>query len=290
MKKKAKPTIDGRRVTLPRRDGGSLDILYYTAPRSNAPLLLDVHGGGFISGHSESDDVLSTLLRVRSDVNVASVEYRYAPEVEYPVATEDCVDAINALCEDSTFDFNRDQLLLIGHSAGGNIVAGISILMMGKRTIAGQILDYPLLDVKIAPNKRTPVIFSIPPSMMRRFNDCYFPNHSTRGEATASPVYMSEEQARNMPQTMVLTCSLDSLREDGIRYVALLREHGVSVKHIEMQGAVHGVTEMVASGEVDHCWWLGKRRILRQKQLFEQAVSEICLFIQSACRGNISEE
>lgn len=277
---KTEPAVAGKEIFVPRRDGNRVSILYYSAPEPNAPLLLDVHGGGFVSGHHTSDDNLSSLLRDKAGVNVASVEYRYAPEAVYPVATMDCMDALEGLCADRTFNFDRERIFLIGHSAGGNVVAGLSILADGKRRLSGQILDYPFLDAKIDPRKRPQILLSIPPSVMKRFNDKYYPDRSTRGEALASPVYMSAAQAGRMPPTLVLTCSRDSLRDDGIRYAELLRENGARVEHVEIEGAVHGLTEMVASGGIDDCWWLGKKKIATQRELFLQAVDVIQSFIE----------
>lgn len=273
-------TIAGTEIFVRRRDGDRVSVLYYKARTPNAPLLLDVHGGGFASGHHFMDDNLSALLRDRLDINVASVEYRYAPEAVFPAATQDCMDALEGLCADEALDFDRTQIFLIGHSAGGNIVAGMSILAAGNRKLRGQILDYPFLDARIDPRKRPQILFSIPPSVMKRFNDGYFPDRSTRGEALASPVYMDAAQAGQMPPTLVTTCSRDSLRDDGIRYAALLRQNGARVEHVEIEGAVHGLTEMVASGGIDDCWWLGKRRKAQQRELFKAAFGAICAFIE----------
>ena len=279
MSKAGQPLI-GKEIFTPRRDGGTVGVLYYAAGKPNAPLLIDVHGGGFVSGHHYSDDNLSALLRDRASVNVASVEYRYAPEAVCPTATEDCMDALAGLCADASLDFDRERIFLIGHSAGGNVVAGMSILAAGKRKIRGQILDYPFLDAWIDPRKRPHIRYSIPAFYMKRFNDRYYPDKAKRAEALASPVYMSAAQAKETPPTLVLTCSMDSLRDDGIRYAALLNESGAQAEHIEIQDAVHGLTEMVASGGIDDCWWLGKKRIARQRELFERAVGGICAFIE----------
>jgi len=277
---KAEKAVIGKERFVYGRGGNRISVLYYGAKTQNAPLLCDIHGGGFVSGHHYSDDRLSALLCDRADVNVASVEYRYAPEAVYPVATEDSMDALEGLCADASLDFDRERIFLIGHSAGGNIAAGMSILAAGNRTLRGQILDYPFLDAKIDPRKRPHIRYSIPAFYMKRFNDRYYPDRGKRGEPLASPIYMSAEQAKHMPPTLVLTCSRDSLRDDGIRYAALLTENGARAEHVEIRDAVHGLTEMVASGGIDDCWWLGKKRRQTQKRLFQQAVAAICAFIE----------
>lgn len=75
------------------RDGNKISILYYESMNKNAPLLIDIHGGGFVGGHHFDDRELCLHFYSELGINVASIEYRYAPEVFFPKATYDCFDA-----------------------------------------------------------------------------------------------------------------------------------------------------------------------------------------------------
>jgi len=276
-----KNKIKGKELFFKRRDGGEVSVLFYPSKKQNAPLLIDVHGGGFVSGHHYSDDNLCAYINKRLDINVASIEYRYVPKVVYPTATFDCFDAFVGLIDDININFNKDSIFLMGHSAGANIVAGMCILLEGKTNIRGQILNYPFLNVYIDPGKRTRMRYSIPPINLKFLNKKYYPDKTTRNEPLASPVYMTDKQAEIIPDSLIIACSMDSLREDAIRYVDVLKNAGVYVEHIEYKNAVHGFIEMVAAEKIKRVWWLGKTLVKKQSDLYIQAIDKICSFINN---------
>lgn len=275
----AKTNLIGKELFFKRRDGGKVSVLFYPSNKPDSPLLIDVHGGGFVSGHHYSDDLLCSYLSKRLDINVASIEYRYAPRVSYPIATYDSFDALMGLFKDTDIDFDRKSVFLMGHSAGANIVAGLCILLSGYINIRGQILNYPFLDAYIDPGKRTSYRFSIPPFNMRILNKKYYPDIKTRKESLASPVYMTMREAGNIPDSLIITCSMDSLREDAINYTKVLKEAGVFVEHIEYENAIHGFLEMVAAKRINKVWWIGKSLINKQYDLYKSVIDKISSFI-----------
>ncbi len=272
-------TVSGNEIFITSRDGKKISILYYPSRKENAPLLVDVHGGGFVSGHHYSDDRLCSLMNSKLDINVATIEYRYAPEAVYPTATYDCIDALAEMHRDPNLDFDKTSVFLMGHSAGANIVAGMSILASCELGIQGQILVYPFLDAAINPRQRKHIRYSIPAFYMSNFNKKYFPDKPARNEPIASPVSMTELQVKRLPPTLLMTCSFDSLRADALKYAELLLKYKIPTRHIEYEGAVHGFVEMVSAGTIESNWWLGQKRITEQKRLFVQAIDDICMFI-----------
>jgi acetyl esterase len=275
---KTKNTIGEERI-FRRRDGGEVSVLFYPSRKPASPLLVDIHGGGFVSEHHYSDDRLCSFLNNRLDINVASIEYRYVPKVSYPDSTYDCFDAVRGLIDDTDINFNRNRIFLMGHSAGANIAAGLSILLGKSINIRGQILNYPFLDAYIDPETRPRHRYSIPPFNIKFLNNKYFPDKDSRKDPVASPVYMTTEQAKNIPDSIVISCSMDSLRQDAERYVSVLKEAGVFVEHIEYEDAVHGFIEMVAAEKINRVWWLGKTLINKQKDLYANSIDRICDFI-----------
>lgn len=273
-------TIKGISHLLPRRDGGQVEILYYAAPQPGAPLLIEVHGGGFMHGHHWDDDNLCDLFRQRLSINVATVEYRYAPEAVFPKATEDVYDALLALLDDLSFDFDRHNVFLTGHSAGGNIVAGIGLLDRGAHKLRGLILNYPFLDCVIDPKDRPKIKGSIPVFFMNIFNKKYFPDVSRRGESLASPVLASDDEIRHMPATLVITCGRDNLNVDGAKFFKRLTENGVDARHIEFEKALHGFVETVPNGTDSQMFWIAKAEREEARQLFEKFMEEASGFIK----------
>ena len=68
--------------------------LYYPRGNPNLPLLIYLHGGGFIKGSIESHDKICRWIASRSGAAVASVDYRLAPEHKFPTPLEEAVATI----------------------------------------------------------------------------------------------------------------------------------------------------------------------------------------------------
>jgi acetyl esterase/lipase len=114
---------------------------------------------------------------------------------------------------------------------------------------------------------------------MKILNKKYFPNKSARKNPLASPVYMDIKKTRTIPDSLIITCSMDSLREDAIKYTNVLKNAGAFVDHIEYKDAVHGFIEMVAANKMKRVWWIGKSLVNKQYDLYSRAIDKICSFI-----------
>ncbi|PRZ17300.1 alpha/beta hydrolase family protein [Laceyella sediminis] len=71
--------------------------VYEPANRPDTPLpgLLYIHGGGYVLGHPDRDDINCEITVLEVNCVVVSVDYRLAPEHPYPAAIEDCYAALN---------------------------------------------------------------------------------------------------------------------------------------------------------------------------------------------------
>ena len=267
-----------KKILVKTRDGAEISLLYFTSDKKNAPLIFDIHGGGYTSGEAKGDENLCRVLSERCEANVATVDYRYAPEVRYPKATDDCKDALRYLIDNTEFDFDREKIFLLGHSAGGNAVVAVSAEMGGL--IAGQILDYPWLDVRI--HRRPYIMYSIPAFVINYMSKAYF----SREDVTmhdASAVLMTADEAEKMPKTLLITCGRDTLKYDGEIFKKILEDAGVPVKHKESGNAVHGFVEVYFSGRIKSNFWLGKSLMKAQEEMAESFIEEVKCFIDEIC-------
>ena len=102
-----------------------LDV-YQPAGKTNAPVLVYVHGGGYVGGNKDDDFVYGnvTTYFARHGVLAINAEYRLAPEYPWPAGGED-VAAMVAWVRNNAAKYGGDpaRIYLMGHSAGATHVA-----------------------------------------------------------------------------------------------------------------------------------------------------------------------
>lgn len=87
------------------RDNAPITLRIYrqTASRDDAlPLFFYMHGGGYVTGSLETDDLTCRAIALELPLVVASVEYRLAPEHKFPVGFEDSFDVVRWVRHDPT--------------------------------------------------------------------------------------------------------------------------------------------------------------------------------------------
>lgn len=89
------------------------------APGNAHRLLINVHGGGFVTGGRSASLVESIPLAAQMKIKVISIDYRMAPEYRFPAASEDVAAVYRALLK--TYDARH--VGLFGCSAGGLLAA-----------------------------------------------------------------------------------------------------------------------------------------------------------------------
>lgn len=234
--------VFSRDLTIPTRHGDLSARLYL--PEDAAALLVYAHGGGFAAGDLDSPDrVLHTVSR-GAGVAVLSLDYALAPENMYPVAFEQCKDAI------VWAENNRDLLGVVGplgmagDSAGGNLTALMSYWAAGDDgpTISWQAVINPVLDFLALEGEVRGSHAHYGPSpmlstdTMRGFMSWYFVDHAARVDA--SPLRIIGDYSI-LPPTFVAIGQCDALRDEGIDYAASLAAAGVPVALSVYEGMPH---------------------------------------------------
>lgn len=245
-----------------------------------APLLIDIHGGGFCNGDESSDDGLNKDVCKIIGINILSIGYRIAPQNKYPAAIDDCIGVTKYVLENKELLYDRHNVFITGHSAGGNLAAGVCLALGGKNTFKGLILNYPWLNLSMKQRKRKSVLYSIPVSVLNGFLKKYIPNKEERKQVKATPFYATEDLLRGLPDTLFVTAERDNLKYDSLEYQTLLQKAGVHTELHEMKGAVHGFTEMAPSGGIDACWWLSKKIRKRQYECYREWLEITAQFIK----------
>ena len=243
-----------RDITLPTTDTLLSARVY--RPRSAAdaalPLVVNFHGGGFVLGNLTTADWLCGQVAAGAGVTVVSVDYRLAPEHPAPTPFLDAWTATRWLVENAGLvggDPNRVSVL--GESAGANLAALIALANRDEHrrdpawpSLTHQILAYPAVDLTLSsasvdadPNA---------PMLRRRTLDWYGRLYLPQGLDTSiaaddprvSPIFAADHT--DLPPALVLVAGQDPLRDDAIRYAAVLKAAGVPVTTRLFPDAIHG--------------------------------------------------
>ncbi|MER7516498.1 alpha/beta hydrolase [Streptomyces sp. NPDC126499] len=236
------------RLTLPARAGELRARLYHpdgpSAPGSPRPVLMYLHGGGFVLGTLDGVDEVCRAIAARSGWAVLSLEYRLAPENPYPAALDDCFDALAWLRRSAAgLGLDPRTIAVGGDSAGGNLAAALCLKLrdLGLDQPVTQVLVYPAVDDSFASPSWTecadaPLLTSADARWL--WEQYIGPDRVGAVDHLAAP--MRAESLRGLPPALVLTAEVDPLRDDAEAYAERLRREGVEVSLTRCAGVFHG--------------------------------------------------
>ncbi|MER7693983.1 alpha/beta hydrolase [Streptomyces sp. NPDC097610] len=241
----AKPDVAEKWITVPAGVGDvRVRIVKPVGGRSVLPVVLYMHGGGWVLGNAGTHDRLVRELAVGADAAVVFVEYGRSPEARYPVAIEQAYATaqwITAKGAEEGLDASR--LAVAGDSVGGNMTAALAIMakQRGDVTFVHQSLYYPVTDA--AQDTESYRKFADGPFLtakgMAWFWDCYTTDPAQRAEITASPLRASLEELQGLPPALVIVDENDVLRDEGEAYARKLTQAGVPTTSIRYNGILH---------------------------------------------------
>jgi len=239
--------------------------IYRPAAAGALPVVVYLHGGGWVLGNLEVADRPCRALAAEAPCVLVSVDYRLAPETKFPGALEDCVEAVRWVADQAESWGGSDRLVIVGDSAGGNLAAATSTVLRdeGGPTVAAQVLIYPTLAPPSTTDYASYRTFADGPLMTRRELE-WFWQHYLRGpqDATdplAAPLHASD--LTGLPPTTIFVAQLDPLHDEGVAYAEKLGAAGIAAELVVIEGAAHGF------------WWMDK--VMSQAAGLTTAVARI---------------
>jgi acetyl esterase len=208
------------------------------------PVIVYIHGAGWVFGSTQTHDRLMRELAVGAGAAVVFPAYRLCPEVSYPTAREECYMAarwVERFGQEHGLDAER--LAVAGDSVGGNMATVITLLSRerGGPDIRLQLLFYPVTDAAFdtASYHQFAEGYHLRRDAMMWCWDQYTRHPGERNEITASPLRASTQQLHGLPPALIITAEADVLRDEGEAYANKLREAGVRVTAVRFQGTIH---------------------------------------------------
>jgi acetyl esterase len=241
-----KPEIDEEWIQVPGGPSGTVRIRIVKPKGATGvlPVVLYVHGAGWVFGNAHTHDRLVRDLAVGTGAAVVFPEYDRSPEARYPHAIEqEYAVAQWIIKEGSTTGLDGTRVAVAGDSVGGNMTAALTLLAKerGDVTFAGQVLFYPVTDAAFDTESYHQFAegYFLTREGMKWFWDQYTTSETERAQITASPLRATTEQLRGLPQALVITGEADVLRDEGEQYAAKLRQAGVPTTAVRYQAIVH---------------------------------------------------
>lgn len=211
----------------------------------NMPVLLWLHGGGYVSGTVGQNDALMQHTVEELGCMVVSVEYRLAPEYPFPAPLEDCYAVLTWVARHANnLSIDPTRIAVAGTSAGGGLAAALVQLARdrGEVPVSFCVLVSPMLDDRdCTPSSET---FADAPVWNRQDNRNGW--RAYLGDATGSaqvPPYAVAARAAdlsNLPPTYIAVGSGELFLDEDVEYAQRLARAGVPVELHIYPRAFHG--------------------------------------------------
>ena len=214
------------------------------------PLVLWMHGGGWMTGSLETGDILARAVCEALHAVVISVDYRLAPEHPWPAGLNDCTAALEwVTAHAAELGADPERIIVGGDSAGGNLAAVVAQTAAPKTTLIGQLLLYPAVDLDTNADYRFPSRMEKADGYglgLDEIRTCYrvYPAGAYSAHPKISPLRAATFVG--LPPAVIAVAQHDPLRDEGCAYAESLEAAGVPVVFHEGLGLVHGCFDMLS--------------------------------------------
>jgi acetyl esterase len=236
---------------------GDIPLRLYDARETRegpTPVITFYHGGGFVIGDLDTHHALCTEIAALADLPLVAVHYARAPEAPFPAAILDCEAATRWVASSpADLGLTASGIITIGDSAGGNATVVVSQLLGANPAEVPVLLQVPIFPLVADANGSASMAafgdgFLLTSDTMGFFDAAYA---ADRADPRGFPILSDHSSA---PPTIVVTASLDPIRDSGRAYAKALVDAGRDVVFIEMRGVTHSFTnlrQMVPSTQGD---------------------------------------
>jgi acetyl esterase len=173
---------------------------------------------------------------------VLSVDYRLAPETQFPGAVLDAYTATRWASENAELlNIDTAKIAVGGDSAGGNLAAVVAQMALDSKefAVAYQLLIYPMTDQSrpYPSYERNAAGYMLTTTALNWFMDNYIPDHADRKDPLASP--MLRPDLSGLPPALIISAEFDPLVDENEAYANRLKAAGVACDYVCFAGMIH---------------------------------------------------
>lgn len=249
------------RVRQPWREGGpimadtrEMDIggvrlrLHRPIADEKLPVMLYIHGGGWMLFSIDTHDRLMREYAARAGIAVIGIDYSLSPESKFPVAIEECAAALDWIgAQADALNLDADRVLIGGDSAGANLSVATCLLQhrRGRPLPAAMLLNYGAF----AP-ERTPSYarfgagdYSLEADEMDAFWAAYVDDPEQLADPLVAPL---RADLASMPPVFLAIAECDILADCNDEFARKLEAAGVPTHAVTYKGATHSFLEAMS--------------------------------------------
>jgi acetyl esterase/lipase len=242
------PEVLVENIRIPGQDDRTRIRLRVYRPRSvvpPTPVLVWLHGGGYVMGRPELDDVRCTQYVRQSGITAVSVDYRCAPDHPFPAGLEDSYSALKWV-ESHSQEIGVDPkgVAIGGESAGGGLAASLVQLAHDRQEIKPvfQLLVYPMLDdrtvLRTDLDGRSHIAWN---QRSNRFGwESYLGRKCGAGDVPEYAVPARREDLSGLPRAWIGVGTVDLFHDEDMAYAQRLKGCGIQCEVCAVPGAFHG--------------------------------------------------
>ncbi|WP_231639354.1 alpha/beta hydrolase [Sphingomonas profundi] len=230
-----------RDLEVPAAHGGIRARLYDAREaRAPGPVMLFFHGGGFVLGDLDSHEPLCAEFARVLDMPVVAVDYRLAPEHAWPAAPDDC-ETVTRWVADTPGVLGRgvSGLVLAGDSAGGTLTIVTAMALRDRPAGVPVLAHFPIYP-SLARSQEFPSFAEFNQGYFLTLEGMRFFSESYRADVSHWRAVPTRGEMTGMPPALVVTASLDPIRDEGRAYASALVAAGVPTVYREAVGTIHG--------------------------------------------------
>ncbi len=238
--------VDERWITVTGGPTGSVRVRIVTPPGSTGPLpvVIYIHGAGWVFGDAGTHDRLVRELAVQSGAAVVFPEYDLSPEAKYPTALEQAYATARWVASNGPAEgLEASRIAVAGDSVGGNMSIAVTLLALQRKEFEFKqlVAFYPVTDASFDTEsyKLFAEGYYLRRDSMQWYWDQYTTDEDERAQITASPLRARPEDLAGFPPSLIITAEADVLRDEGEAFAAKLRAAGVRTTALRYEGITH---------------------------------------------------
>ena len=249
---KVKPPVD--RIEFLGLDGpyGTVPVRVYhpskPGPAEGAALIY-MHGGGFVVGSLDQFDTAMRRFCEGSGAQVYAVDYKLAPEYQWPVQIDEGEFVVRWLFEHATErGVDPSRIALGGDSAGGNMTCTVCLRL--RDTNGPKLaLQMPLYPEAKMPFETAAGVENVSGGYVDTAGVLLFvwsllPPGTDYSQPYVTP--LNAPSHADLPKAILVTCGFDMLRDVGHAYARKLAQAGNALTYVHYPDLPHGIIQMTA--------------------------------------------